>query len=154
MILHEMAWGVFISLLLAFSVGFVSSSAIPAPEPATAPSEEALDFSPVANVSVLPARRSLWSLPRSVPPGGIDATETGFKKLTYKPPTCNGAAYGRELQPASCQEAFFAIPRDTARISFGRRNRGRWNINLPYRFLSSRLTPSCWREEGVCERRG
>lgn len=132
-----MVLSIFISLLLALPDPFVFSSAIPPFEPTTIPWEGALEFSQTANVSVFPPHRSLWSLPRSAQLTGFVASNEDIRRLTFEPPTCDGSTYGREVQPSSCQEALHAIPRDKRQISFGRRNRGQWNINVPHRVLSS-----------------
>ncbi|KAI4281454.1 MAG: hypothetical protein L6R35_005650, partial [Caloplaca aegaea] len=80
-------------------------------------------------------------MPGSTPFASINEVEKTFKKLAFKPPTCDGSRYGRSLQTASCQEALLAIPRDQREITFGKRSRGQWNINLPHRFLS-RASPT------------
>lgn len=135
-----MAFCIFIYLLSALLLSCVSSSVIPSVQPAIAEWQALRDPSQITNVSSLRPSglsRSTWSLSTSTPLAGFDAVQEEFKDLTFQPPICDGSAYGRDLRLESCQEALVAIPRDTKQILFGRRGRGRWNVNLPHRFLSS-----------------
>ncbi|KAI4139994.1 MAG: hypothetical protein L6R39_006009 [Caloplaca ligustica] len=148
-------------LYLALLFPLVSSSALPPPPQDTPEGHEALfESSQVREVSVLPSLSNTWSLPSSTPAASFDEVEEQFKNLTtFKPPTCNGAAYGRGLSPESCHEALLAIPHETRQLIFGKRGRGRWNINLPYRVLSSwAVITSCVgdnkREGGIAEKIG
>ncbi|KAL9008468.1 MAG: hypothetical protein Q9173_006407 [Seirophora scorigena] len=136
-----MASNSFIYLCIAWLFFLVSSSAIPPSEPFTLGRPPLLEPDPGTNVSVLnPFPRSTWSMRGSTPFASISEVEQTFKKLAFRPPTCDGSRYGRNLQADSCQEVLLSIPRDQKIISFGKRNRGQWNINLPHRFLSRSLT--------------
>ena len=50
---------------------------------------------------------------------------------------CNGATYGRNLNFRSCMDAYYSIREYHSPQTFGERGQGRWDINLPFRFLSS-----------------
>ena len=50
---------------------------------------------------------------------------------------CNGKAYGKNLNYASCIEAWNKFPTDSEAITFGERGHGSWGANLPFRILSS-----------------
>lgn len=139
-----MALNSFIYLCMASLVFLVSSSAIPASKPFTLGRLPFLEPDPGTNVSVLnPFPRSTWSMRGSTPFASISEVEQTFKDLAFRPPTCDGSRYGRNLHPASCQEALLSIPRDQKMITFGKRNRGRWHINLPHRILS-RASPALY----------
>ncbi|KAL9600252.1 MAG: hypothetical protein Q9219_003296 [cf. Caloplaca sp. 3 TL-2023] len=125
-------------LVLVFLISLTSTSAIPAAVPATPERQPLLDQNPSLNGSSVFPFRSAWSSPNPAPSTTIDDLEAEFSNLTFKPPECDGKAYGRNLQAGSCDQVLHMIPRDTRKIIFGKRNMGHWNINLPYRFLSGK----------------
>lgn len=51
--------------------------------------------------------------------------------------TCNGKAYGKNLNVASCIEALNKMPSNDEDVTFGQRGEGTWGGNLPFRILSS-----------------
>ena len=77
---------------------------------------------------------SLWSAPSNA---SFDNVEQEFQQIRgFSPPTCDAPAYGQALRLESCREAQRMIPMDRSRLVFGVRNRGRWAVNLPYRWSS------------------
>ncbi|KAI4266502.1 MAG: hypothetical protein L6R38_008701 [Xanthoria sp. 2 TBL-2021] len=125
------------SFSLAAFVALTFSSAIPASSPRTPASISPLDVNQAANgFTVLPFA-STWSLPSAAPNASFEETEQEFRQLKdFKPPKCDAALYGRALQVESCRDAQKMIPTDRRPLLFGIRNRGRWNVNLPYRWKS------------------
>lgn len=128
------------SFSLAAFVALTFSSAIPASSPRTPASISPLDVNQAANgFTVLPFA-STWSLPSAAPNASFEETEQEFRQLKdFKPPKCDAALYGRALQVESCRDAQKMIPTDRRPLLFGIRNRGRWNVNLPYRWSSCSL---------------
>ena len=49
---------------------------------------------------------------------------------------CNGKAFGKNLNVASCLDALNRMPSNDEIVIFGERHRGTWGGNLPYRILS------------------
>lgn len=124
-------------LYLGSFLRLVLASAIPASVPMTPDLYSLGDLAPLSNPFKVPSYQSTWNFRDAAPPASFNELEEEFKNLTFKPPTCNGAAYGHNLQTESCEQALVAIPRDTRSYTFGKRQRGlSWNVNLPYRFLS------------------
>ena len=66
-------------------------------------------------------------------------TATSSPSLPPEAPkfSCNGKAYGRNLNYASCIEAWSKFPSGSTLDSFGERGQGSWGANLPLRILSS-----------------
>ena len=54
-------------------------------------------------------------------------------------PDCN-IDYGRNLRYASCDNALAKISRATTLVTFGERDMGNWNVVLPRRYLSGKLS--------------
>lgn len=66
-----------------------------------------------------------------------DASEVQVSELKAK---CDGRAYGRNLDRASCFDAWNKIGFDDNRVRWGRRGRGGTDdIQLPYRWSSGKL---------------
>ena len=128
-----------LSLLLSSFSLLSLASAIPASNLMPPSSQELTNAIAITNESAVPSFQSVWSLPGKSPPTNINSLDDGTHNLTFTPPGCNGPRYGRNLQESSCFQAFATIPTDTRRLRFGARNLGKWNINLPYRFLSREL---------------
>ncbi len=98
------------------------------------PATSHLTINQPSNILPIP---SSWSL--SAPPSNtsFESIEHEFRQLQgFSTPKCDAAAYGRALQLSSCREAQKMIPTDKRILTFGVRNRGRWNVNLPYRWSS------------------
>ena len=55
---------------------------------------------------------------------------------------CNGREYGWDLPLQSCNGALMLIPDITHAMTVGPRAQGRWDIETPFRLLSSRYTSS------------
>ena len=51
---------------------------------------------------------------------------------------CNSRAYGRNLNLRSCLQAIDSINDYDLPQTFGERGQGKWDINLPFRFLGSK----------------
>ncbi|KAL6717423.1 hypothetical protein ACLMJK_005338 [Lecanora helva] len=51
--------------------------------------------------------------------------------------SCNGKAYGKNLDLGSCLEALAKMPASDSAVTFGERNHGDWGANLPLRVLST-----------------
>lgn len=49
---------------------------------------------------------------------------------------CNGKAYGKNLNLASCTQALHLMPDTKKPLTFGQRGKGDWDANLPFRILS------------------
>ena len=64
---------------------------------------------------------------------------------------CNGAAYGRNLDVASCTDAVESMTEFEAPRSFGQRGEADWDVNLPFRFLSSKTPFYIYLRLGQCE---
>lgn len=124
-------------LLSLFSL--VRSSAIAPSNPVALRLYSSADFAPLQNASKVPSYQSAWDFRNAAPPASFQQLEEEFKNLTFKPPTCDGSLYGHNLQTESCKQALVGIPQDTTTYTFGARGRGKWSVNLPYRFLSRAL---------------
>lgn len=60
------------------------------------------------------------------------------KPLMSTGPLCD-ADLGEDLNPASCRNALAKIPRKPGPFTFGERDTGNWDVNLPTRYLSGIL---------------
>ena len=62
---------------------------------------------------------------------------TLFEQITVGAPNykCDGAAYGRNLNLRSCLAALGQIASYDRPQTFGQREKGTWDVNLPFRFL-------------------
>lgn len=74
-------------------------------------------------------------------PAPLDITSfsrasTNTSTLTAGQISCNGQTYGRNLNRASCIQAFLAMSDDTLPRTFGRRGAGAFDAPLPFRYLS------------------
>ena len=74
----------------------------------------------------------------SVPPKSR-MTTSSLPSPTPGPPryTCNGKVYGKNLKLSSCRNALSKLPVGNTKHSFGTRDGGNWDANLPFRILSS-----------------
>ncbi|KAL8990903.1 MAG: hypothetical protein Q9169_008002, partial [Polycauliona sp. 2 TL-2023] len=132
-----MGWTLISSVYLAGFACLTCASAIPAPDPQRPPSG-LLSLSQAPNSYTVPPFASAWSQSVAASNTSFEEVEEEFRQIKeFKPPTCDGDAYGRSLQLNSCREAHKMIPTDRRKLQFGLRNRGRWNVNLPHRFMSS-----------------
>ena len=52
--------------------------------------------------------------------------------------SCNGTLFGRNLNYRSCMDALSSMEEYQSPQTFGQRGLGKWDINLPLRFLSSK----------------
>ena len=62
----------------------------------------------------------------------LNTSSVGAPKLS-----CNGRAYGKNLDLPSCVEAFAKMTFSEIPVLFGERGHGQWEANLPFRILSS-----------------
>jgi len=99
------------------------------------------------DTTIFPNRPSLdvyWPTNLAAPNLTLPATNTSASDtLSVGPPkyTCNGAAYGRNLRVQSCTDALNSMADFHQPRTFGQRGEGDWDVNLPFRFLSSALLP-------------
>lgn len=88
-------------------------------------SKPSLPNSRPENTSILETNRRLQNT------SSADALTVGTPKYV-----CNGTAYGRNLKLRSCFNAIASMEEFHSPQSFGQRGKGKWDINLPFRFLS------------------
>ena len=67
------------------------------------------------------------------------SSSVGFHNPKY---VCDGAAYGRNINAQSCLDAMTSLRGHDYPRTFGRREKGKFDVNLPFRFLGSEFFPS------------
>lgn len=101
-------------------------------------SDISLSNSSVTIVSASTPPSINWPLddPAPVPVPGSDATVLNTSTLAAPQLSCNGSLYRRDINLASCVEAYHKITSYTSPRSFGERGTGDYDAPLPYRYLS------------------
>ena len=117
-----------------FSASFVSALNI-AVEPAalSAPTAGSRLSNPLLSV---PASNATISVPISTTKNTSSASSDDIT-LPFGLPDCL-AAYGKDLQEASCLDAWQSVPSDLRTRTYGRRSEGVFQAPLPQRYLSGK----------------
>ena len=72
-------------------------------------------------------------------PPSLNSSSSGSLFVDKPKYICNGATYGRNLNIRSCLDTLESIQEYHLPQTFGERGSGtKWDINLPFRFLSSK----------------